>query len=107
MLCEARNADVAFLAERVQAANGRCAWGEDQPAIPILATIVQNKNRFSDKKLQLTLHCQVGDSPEASFSLETALCGGCGFHVTRSVCGIGFGNRCSPQDRAFCSWIKS
>ncbi len=34
-------------------------WGDDQPAIPIQATFVQHKGKFTDKKLQLTLHSQV------------------------------------------------
>jgi len=44
---------------RVQVSNGRCVWGDDQPAIPIQATFVQHKGKFTDKKLQLTLHSQV------------------------------------------------
>lgn len=53
--------------------NGRCVWGDDQPAIPIQATFVQYKGKFTDKKLQLTLHSQV-QAPLAMAPVHRLVC---------------------------------
>jgi len=58
---------------RVQVYNGRCVWGDDQPAIPISATFVQNKGKFSEKKLQMVLYVQVPFSLLAPLSVRPSV----------------------------------